>query len=108
MKIFVSILSLICLCASGLNSASPNVVLIYVDDLGFGDLGCYGATRVQTPNIDRLAVEGRLFYDAHSPSAVCTPSRYGLMMGEYPFRYGEEGVWGPMSYRTQLLLIQID
>ncbi|MCA9136080.1 MAG: arylsulfatase [Planctomycetales bacterium] len=66
----------------------PNVVLIYADDLGYGDLSCYGATKVQTPNIDRLAKSGRLFADAHSPSAVCTPSRYGLLTGEYPWRIG--------------------
>ncbi len=54
-------------------SDKPNVILIYVDDLGYGDLSCYGATKVQTPNIDRLASEGRSFFDAHSPSAVCTP-----------------------------------
>ena len=56
----------------------PNVVFIFADDLGYGDLGCYGATKVQTPNIDRLAKEGRMFTDAHSASAVCTPSRYAL------------------------------
>jgi arylsulfatase A len=64
----------------------PNVVLIYADDIGYGDVGCYGATKIKTPNIDRLAAEGRLFTDAHSPSAVCTPSRYGLLTGRYPFR----------------------
>ena len=64
----------------------PNVVLIFADDLGYGDLGCYGATKVQTPNIDRLAREGRSFSDAHSASAVCTPSRYALLTGEYPHR----------------------
>ena len=62
--------------------ALPNVVLIFADDLGYGDLGCYGATKVQTPNIDRLAKEGRRFTDAHSVSAVCTPSRYALLTGE--------------------------
>ena len=76
----------------------PNVVLIFVDDLGYGDIGCYGATRVQTPNIDRLAAEGRSFTDAHSASAVCTPSRYALLTGEYPFRQGDEGVWGPLPH----------
>ena len=64
------------------------VVLIYADDLGFGDLSCYGATKIKTPHIDRLAKSGRLFTDAHSPSAVCTPSRYGLLTGEYPWRIG--------------------
>ena len=82
----------------------PNVVLIFVDDLGYGDLGCYGATKVQTPNIDRLAWEGRRFTDAHSASAVCTPSRYALLTGEYPMRAnGGKGIWGPLSphFRTR-------
>ncbi|WP_345786238.1 sulfatase-like hydrolase/transferase [Coraliomargarita algicola] len=61
----------------------PNVVLIFSDDLGYGDLGCYGATKVQTANIDSLAKDGRMFTDAHSASAVCTPSRYALLTGEY-------------------------
>jgi arylsulfatase A-like enzyme len=64
----------------------PNIVLIFADDLGYGDLGCYGATKVTTPNIDRLAAQGRMFTDAHSASAVCTPSRYALLTGEYPVR----------------------
>ena len=72
----------------------PNVVLIFADDLGYGDLGCYGATKVQTPHIDKLAAEGRKFTDAHSASAVCTPSRYGLLTGEYPFRKTAEKASG--------------
>jgi len=84
---------------------SPNVVLIFVDDLGYGDLGCYGATKVQTPNIDRLAAEGRRFTDAHSVSAVCTPSRYALLTGEYPLRANEgRGVWGPAPFTSPLLI----
>ncbi len=83
----------------------PNVVLIFVDDLGYGDLGCYGATKVQTPNIDRLAKEGRRFTDAHSASAVCTPSRYALLTGEYPIRAnGGRGVWGPHPVIAGLLI----
>lgn len=70
----------------GENARSPNVVVIFADDLGYGDLACYGATKVKTPNIDRLASQGRLFTDAHSASAVCTPSRYALITGEYPHR----------------------
>ncbi len=66
----------------------PNVLVIFADDLGFGDLGVYGATKVRTPNIDRLAREGRRFVDAHTPSPVCTPSRYGLLLGAYPIRGG--------------------
>ena len=70
----------------------PNIVLIYADDLGFGDVGCYGATRVQTPHIDRLANEGLRFTDAHSSAATCTPSRYSLLTGEYAWRKKGTGV----------------
>ena len=83
----------------------PNVVLIFADDLGYGDLGCYGATKVQTPNIDRLAAEGRRFTDAHSVSAVCTPSRYALLTGQYPVRANEgRGVWGPAPITSPLIV----
>ncbi len=83
----------------------PNVVLIFVDDLGYGDLSCYGATKVQTPNIDGLAREGRRFTDAHSASAVCTPSRYALLTGEYPVRANNgKGTWGPLSTTTGLII----
>ncbi len=64
----------------------PNVVVFYVDDLGYGDLGSYGAKGVETPNIDQLAANGIRFTDAHSSSATCTPSRYSLLTGEYAFR----------------------
>jgi arylsulfatase A-like enzyme len=64
----------------------PNIVLIYADDLGYGDTSCYGATDVRTPNIDRLAREGLRFTDAHSAAATCTPSRYAMLTGEYAFR----------------------
>ncbi len=85
--------------------ARPNVVLIFADDLGYGDLGCYGASKVSTPNIDKLAAEGRRFTDAHSASAVCTPSRYGLLTGEYPFRaIGGKGLWGPAPVPSPLLI----
>jgi arylsulfatase A-like enzyme len=83
----------------------PNVILIYADDLGYGDLGCYGATKVQTPNIDSLAKDGRRFTDAHSVSAVCTPSRYALLTGEYPLRAnGGKGLWGPAPITSALLI----
>src|SRR5215210_5835133 len=64
----------------------PNIVLIYADDLGYGDTSCYGATDVRTANIDRLAREGLRFTDAHSAAATCTPSRYAMLTGEYAFR----------------------
>ena len=79
----------------------PNIVLIYADDLGFGDLSCYGATKLKTPNIDKLAAEGRRFTDAHSPSAVCTPSRYGLVTGRYPFRIGSNR---PVMVKDNLII----
>ena len=82
-------------------TSPPNVVLIFADDVGYGDVGCYGATKVKTPNIDRLATEGRRFTDAHSASAVCTPSRYALMTGEYPFR---KNLWNPVFLKTGLLI----
>ena len=64
----------------------PNIILIYADDLGYGDVSCYGATKVRTPNIDRLAASGRRFINAHAPAATCTPSRYALLTGEYAWR----------------------
>ncbi len=64
----------------------PNVVIILADDLGYGDLGCYGAKHTVTPHLDRLARQGMRFTDAHSPSAVCTPTRYGLLTGRYAWR----------------------
>ena len=64
----------------------PNIILIYADDLGYGDLSCYGAEHIQTPHCDQLADEGMRFTDAHSPSAVCTPSRYATLTGRYAWR----------------------
>lgn len=64
----------------------PNIVLIYADDVGYGDLSCYGATAVKTPNLDRLAGGGVRFTNVHASSATCTPSRYSLMTGEYAWR----------------------
>jgi len=72
--------------------SKPNIVLIYADDLGFGDLSCYGATRVQTPNTDALANNGIRFLNAHSAAATSTPSRYGLFTGEYPWRRKGTGI----------------
>ncbi len=64
----------------------PNVVIFYIDDLGYGDLGSYGAKGVKTPEIDRIAKKGVRFTDAHSSAATCTPSRYSLLTGEHGFR----------------------
>ncbi len=64
----------------------PNIIFILADDIGYGDLGCYGATKVKTPNLDRLAREGMRFTDAHSTAAVCTPTRYSFLTGQYAWR----------------------
>ena len=83
------------LCASAaksLESPRPNIIFILADDLGYGDVSCYGATRVNTPNIDRAAAGGIRFTHAHSSSATCTPSRYSLLTGEYAWRRPGTGV----------------
>ncbi len=75
------------------SAAAPrNIVLIYADDLGFGDVGCNGATAVKTPHTDRVAREGLRFTDSHAPSATCTPSRYALLTGEYAWRHEGTGI----------------
>ena len=88
----------------------PNIVLILADDLGYGDVGCYNAeSKVATPNLDRLAKQGMRFTDAHSPSTVCTPTRYSLLTGRMAFRTGMRGVFtgvgGPCMIEPQRLTI---
>ena len=82
--------------ATSTAAEKPNIIFIYADDLGFGDVGCYGATRIKTPNIDQLAKEGIRFTDAHSAAATCTPSRYAFMTGEYPWRKKEPAFFPAM------------
>ena len=76
----------------------PNIVFIFADDLGYGDLGCYGAQDIATPNIDRLANDGIRFTDFYSGSSVCSPSRAALLTGRLPQRMGMNGVFWPTSY----------
>jgi arylsulfatase A-like enzyme len=71
---------------SGCSTKQPNIVIIYLDDLGYGDVSAYGATALKTPNIDKLAEGGIRFTDGHTSSSTCTPSRYGLLTGQYPWR----------------------
>ena len=72
----------------------PNILFILADDLGYGDVSCYNPeSKVPTPHLDRLAEEGMLFTDAHSPSTVCTPTRYSIMTGRMAFRLNYRGVF---------------
>ena len=88
--IFIIILSVFCFQACKKNndpSKLPNIVLILADDLGYGDPTCYNSySKIPTPNINLLASEGMQFADAHSASAVCTPTRYSILTGRYSWR----------------------
>jgi arylsulfatase A len=84
----------VAVCSCGFGSADsfaeselPNIVYILADDLGYGDVSCYNPeSKIATPHVDRLAAEGMRFTDAHTPSAVCTPTRYGILTGRYAWR----------------------
>lgn len=73
-------------------TAGPNIVLIYADDLGYGDISCNGANKIRTPNIDRLASQGVRFTNGHASSATCTPSRYSILTGQYAWRKKGTGI----------------
>lgn len=83
--------------ADGLSAEPPNIVMILADDLGYGDVGCYNKdSKIPTPHLDQLAREGMRFTDAHSPSSVCTPTRYALLIGRYSWRTRlQRNVLGP-------------
>jgi arylsulfatase A-like enzyme len=91
-------------------AAPPNILFILADDLGYGDLGCYNPeSKVPTPHIDRLAAQGMLFTDAHSPSTVCTPTRYSILTGRMAFRTGNRSVFtgagGPCMIEKERLTL---
>ena len=93
-----------CLCAQ---TQKPNVIIVYADDLGYGRLSCYNKNaKINTPNIDALTEKGIQFTDAHSTSSVCSPSRYGLLMGRYQWRgklkKGIVGEWGDPVIEDEL------
>jgi arylsulfatase A len=97
MKILIAAIPALCFCtfAAPLRAAAgpPNIVFVLFDDMGYGEPGCYRPdTKLKTPNLDHLAAAGMRFTDAHSASAVCTPTRYGLLTGRYPSRIGQYGV----------------
>jgi len=99
--------------ASDAQPTKPNIVYILADDLGYGDVGCYNpASKIPTPNLDRLASQGIRFTDAHAPDAVCTPTRYGIVTGRYCFRSrlksGVLAPWGaPLIEHTRLTVPQL-
>lgn len=94
--IFLSSLSL--LAVGNVNNLSaqtiskPNIVFIYADDIGYGDLSCNGSKTIKTPNVDKLAQQGVRFTNMHSTAATCTPSRYALLTGEYAWRHEGTGI----------------
>jgi len=101
LKEIVTLPLIILLFSNVFSKKLPNIIIINADDIGYGDVGCYGATKVQTPNIDRLAKEGKKFTDAHSASSVCTPSRFALLTGVYPHRRKPSG---PVNHKSGLII----
>jgi arylsulfatase A len=100
--LFVATISVIDTCsAADTNKPNatrpPNVVIIFIDDLGYADIGPFGATAYKTPYLDRMAAEGRIFTDFHAATAVCSASRVALMTGCYPERVSILGALGPMA-----------
>ncbi len=92
--IILTLCILLASCAPTPPPQPPNILVILADDLGYGDIGVYNPeSKVPTPNIDKLASQGMLFTDAHSPSTVCTPTRYSIMTGRMAFRTGMSGVF---------------
>src|SRR4051794_30723256 len=78
-------------------SRPPNIVIIFIDDMGYADIGPFGATAYKTPHLNRMAREGRIFTDFHSATAVCSASRAGLMTGCYPERVSILGALSPKA-----------
>ena len=90
-SLFLNILGLLCGFIFSTTSlvygqSKPNIIIIYADDLGYGDISANGAIKIKTPNIDKIAANGLNFTNAHASSATCTPSRYSLLTGQYAWR----------------------
>jgi len=97
--LLVTVLSFSCTDKNETSELGPNIVLIMADDLGYGDISCYGSATINTPNLDLLAANGVMFTDFHSNGAVCSPTRAALMTGRYQQRTGVEGVVTAKSHR---------
>jgi len=91
--------------AQAADAPKPNIIVILADDVGWGDAGCYGATKVKTPNIDNLAAGGRRFENGYASAAVCTPTRYSLITGQYSWRQAGAGLNKGVSNGDAPLLI---
>jgi arylsulfatase A-like enzyme len=78
---FICLILVLCTCGHAAGADKPNIIFILADDLGYGDLGCYGQAKIQTPNLDRMAREGMRFTQFYAGSTVCAPSRCVLMTG---------------------------
>jgi arylsulfatase A len=106
MKLSAALASCLLLCTQALGGAAekPNIIYILCDDVGYGDVHCLNPERckIATPNMDRLASQGMTFTDAHSTSAVCTPSRYGILTGRYNWRSREQA--GVLYGYSELLI----
>lgn len=93
--VVVFFVSVLCVNKANAVESPPNVVVIMADDLGYGDVSCYGATALQTPNIDRLAAEGLRFTSGYCSASTCTPTRYSMLTGNYAFRKDRTGIAPP-------------
>ncbi len=97
-------LALFALATASAETKRPNIILFLADDMGFGDLNCYGNPDVSTPNIDRLAAEGLKFTDAHAPAAVCQPTRYAILSGRYYGRSAYGRIQSGIYFRKNEIL----
>jgi arylsulfatase A len=100
-------LTVACVCnATADDSRQPNILILYADDLGYGDLGCYNVeSKIPTPHLDKLAAQGARFTDGHSSSGICTPSRYALLTGRHHWRdfHGIVGAFGGSVFKPERL-----
>lgn len=105
--LFLLIMAISSGCSSRLEpdaAEKPNILLIYLDDMGYGDPKCFNAdSKIPTPNIDKLAKDGIRFTNAHTPAPICGPSRYGLLTGRYPWRRGEGGFGNGPKFRDAFI-----
>jgi hypothetical protein len=102
--VLVSCLPAISAIALAASTSPTHILLIVADDLGYGDLGCYGATKIKTPHLDRLAAQGVRLTDAHAPAAVCQPTRYAILSGAYFRRAQRKGLQTLYFHAGQITL----